>query len=342
MRLATLNDGSRDGSLVVVSADNRRYTPAGGIAGTMQEAFERWQEAEPQLRALAVRLDIGQIEGRPLVAANCLAPLPRAYQWAEASVYTRHLELMHGGRGEDMPASFWVDPLISEGASSRFLAPREPIMLPEEALELDGGFGLDFEASLAVITDDVPMGVSASEALRHIKLIALVNCITLRHLVPSEIAKGFGFFKSKPAASFAPIAVTPDEFGRQWQGGKLAGRLLVTINTRRFGDLNPALDMAFDYGQIIAHAACTRRLPAGSLISAGAVSNGDPARGPGRPISWGGNGYACIAEMRMMETVDYGHPDTRFLTGGDVVHIEMVDAHGQSCFGAIEQEVKRI
>ncbi|MBZ8134197.1 fumarylacetoacetate hydrolase family protein [Afifella sp. IM 167] len=341
MRLATLNDGSRDGMLAVVSEDRKRYTSAGGVAGTLQAALDDWKNVGPRLRELSVRLDIGQVDGRPFDPMQCLAPLPRAYQFADASAYVNHMELVRRGRGAEMPASYWTDPLIYQGSSDSFLAPHAPIRMPAEALDLDSGFGLDFEAEVAVITDDVPMGVSADEALSHIKFLALLNDITLRHLVPGEVAKGFGFFQSKPPSSFAPLVVTPDALGPAWHDGKLNGRLLVSVNTRLFGDLDSGLDMTFDFGQLIAHAARTRPLSAGTIIGSGTVSNRDKDGGSARPISWGGKGYACIAEMRMMETVSHGHPDTRFLTEGDVVRIELKDAQERSVFGLIEQRVQR-
>ncbi len=327
--------------LAVVSADMKRFTSTGGVAGTLQAALDDWEDVEPRLRELSVRLDIGQIDGRPFDETQCLSPLPRAFQFADASAYVTHMELVRRGRGADMPASYWTDPLIYQGCSDAFLAPRQAIAMPQEALDLDSGFGLDFEAEIAVITDDVPMGVAPDEALDHIKLVMLANDITLRHLVPGEVAKGFGFFQSKPPSAFSPVAATPEALGEAWQDGRLSGRLLVSINTRLFGDLDSGLDMNFHFGQLIAHAARTRPLSAGSIIGSGTVSNRDKDGGSSRPIGWGGKGYACIAEMRMMETVSHGHPDTRFLTAGDVVRIELKDARGRSIFGAIEQEVRQ-
>jgi len=342
MKLATLNNETRDGMLVVVSEDGKRYTSAGGVAGTLQAALDDWANIEPRLREFSVRLDIGQIDGRPFDALECLAPLPRAYQFADASAYVTHMELVRRGRGAEMPASYWTDPLMYQGSSDAFLAPHQPIRMPPEALDLDGGFGLDFEAEIAVVTDDVPLGVSPEKALSHIKLVTLLNDITLRHLVPGEVAKGFGFFQSKPPSSFAPLAVTPEALGPAWEGGRLSGRLLVAVNTRLFGDLDTGLDMTFDFGELIAHAAATRPLSAGTIVGSGTVSNRDKDGGSSRPIGWGGKGYGCIAEMRMMETVSHGHPDTRFLTEGDVVRIDLKDADGRSIFGAIEQEVRRL
>ncbi len=334
MKLASLN-GGRDGRLVVVSTDLQRFLfPAEAAPGgpdTLQTALDDWANARPVLEALAARVDAG--EGEPFDQADCLSPLPRAFQWADGSAYVNHVELVRKARGAQMPESFWTDPLIYQGGSDSFLGPREPIRMA------DAAWGIDFEAEIVVVTDDVPMGIAADEAIEHIRLVMLVNDVSLRNLIPGELAKGFGFFQSKPSSAFSPVAVTPDELGAAWRQGKLHLPLLSFLNDTPFGKPDAGVDMTFHFGQLIAHAAKTRPLGAGSLIGSGTVSNklGD---GPGKPIDEGGVGYSCIAEIRMIETINDGKPSTPFMQFGDRVRIEMNDANGASIFGTIDQVVE--
>ncbi|MEI2387049.1 fumarylacetoacetate hydrolase family protein [Breoghania sp. JC706] len=334
MKLATLRDGTRDGQLVVVSRDLSRYTPAGTVAGTMQQALDTWEEAEEGLRDLSMRLDIDQIPGEPFDETQCLSPLPRAYQWADGSAYVNHVELVRKARGAEMPASFWTNPLMYQGGSDAFIAPRNPIRLADEA------WGIDFEAEIAAVTDDVPMGIAPEQAGHHIKLLMAVNDVSLRNLIPGELGKGFGFFQSKPSSSFAPVAVTPDELGEAWTGGTIALPMLVEYNGRPFGKARCDIDMTFDLPRLIAHAAKTRPLGAGCVIGSGTISNKLDG-GPGKPISQGGVGYSCIAEQRMVETIVEGEAKTPFMSFGDRVRIEIRDEDGVSVFGAIDQVVER-
>ena len=335
MKLATLKDGTRDGRLVCVSRDLSRFTPAGSIAGTLQEALDDWRTAEPRLRDLNDRLTLGAIPGEPFNQADCASPLPRAYQWADGSAYVNHVELVRKARGANMPESFWTDPLMYQGGSDSFLGPRDDIDLADEA------WGIDFEAEIAVITDDVPMGVSAGNALKHIKLVMLVNDVSLRGLIPSELAKGFGFFQPKPSPAFSPIAASPEELGSAWQDGKLHLPLLSTLNGTPFGRPEAGVDMTFDFGTLVAHAAKSRPLGAGTIIGSGTVSNKDPDGSPGKPVIQGGKGYSCIAEIRMIETINHGVAKTDFMKFGDTVRIEMNDKQGESIFGVIEQKVDK-
>ena len=332
MKLASLKDG-RDGRLVIVSRDLTRAVAAEDIAPTLQAALDNWANAAPKLAALAAQLETGSIASLRFRERDCASPLPRAYQWADGSAYVNHVELVRKARGAEMPRSSWTDPLMYQGGSDSFLGPRDPIPLADE------NHGLDLEAEVAVITDDVPMGVDAITARAHIKLVMLVNDVTLRTLVPAELAKGFGFFQSKPSSAFSPIAVTPDELGDAWDGAKLALPLLSFVNGVPLGRPNAGVDMTFDLGQLIAHAAKTRPLAAGSIIGSGTVSNRDANGGPGKPISKGGVGYSCLAEQRVVEILLEGAPRTPFLKGGDIVRVEMLDSHGHSIFGAIEQKV---
>jgi len=342
MKLATLNDGSRDGALAVVSTDLARYTPAGGVAATLQAALDDWSHVEPGLRDLFERLDLKQIAGEPFDERAVLAPLPRAFQWADASAYVNHVELVRKARGAELPESFLSDPLMYQGGSDAFLAAREPIRMPSEAFADTRDYGVDFEAEIAVVSDDVPMGIAAEVARERIRLVMLVNDVSLRGLIPAELAKGFGFFQSKPASSFSPVAVTPDALGRAWREGKLHLPLVSTLNGKRFGNPDAGVDMNFDFGRLIAHAAKTRRLSAGSIVGSGTVSNRGADGGPGKPIADGGRGYSCIAEQRMVETIVTGAAVSPYLTIGDVVRIEMNDENGRSIFGAIEQEVQSV
>jgi fumarylacetoacetate (FAA) hydrolase len=331
MKLASLKHG-RDGRLIVVSTNLKRYLPADDVAATLQSALDNWTSVRPGLQDLAARLDAG--EGSPFDEAACASPLPRAYQWADGSAYVNHVELVRKARGAEMPATFWTDPLIYQGGSDAFIGPRENIPVGDEA------WGIDFEAEIVVVTDDVPMGVSATEAIKHIQLLMLVNDVSLRNLIPGELAKGFGFFQSKPSSAFSPVAVTPDELGDAWTDGKVHLPLLSTLNGQPFGRPNAGVDMTFDFGQLVAHAARTRPLGAGALIGSGTVSNKLDG-GPGKPISEGGVGYSCIAEIRTIETIDAGKPATPFMGFGDRIRIEMHDAQGASIFGAIDQVVEK-
>jgi fumarylacetoacetate (FAA) hydrolase len=335
MKLATLKGGSRDGRLVVVSRDLTGCTSAALVAPTLQAALDGWSAAAPKLAELAEGLEHGSVPAERFHERDAMSPLPRAYQWADGSAYVNHVELVRKARGAEMPASFWTDPLMYQGGSDIFLGPRDPILMADEA------WGIDFEAEIAVIVDDVPMGAGHDEALAKIRLLMLVNDVSLRNLAPAELAKGFGFFQSKPSSAFSPVAVTPDELGEAWHNGKVHLPLLSTMNGKLFGKPDAGTDMAFDFGALIAHAARTRRLGAGTIIGSGTVSNKDPDGGPGRPVSEGGLGYSCISELRTVETIRAGQPKTPFMRFGDTVRIEMKDTDNRSIFGAIEQTVQR-
>ena len=332
MKLASLKSG-RDGRLVVVSRDLAWYSPAYEIASTLQAALDDWERCEPMLKGLAESLEHGSVPRARFHEHEAASPLPRAYQWADGSAYVNHVALVRQARGAEMPDSFWTDPLMYQGGSDGFLAPTEPIPLGDPA------WGLDFEAEVAVITGDVAQGAYPAEGLAAVRLVMLVNDVSLRNLIPGELAKSFGFFQSKPASAFSPVAVTPDELGEAWSGGKLAGALEVELNGQPFGQPDPALDMTFDFGTLIAHAAKTRSLVAGTIVGSGTVSNRDAGGGPGKPIGEGGVGYCCIAEMRTVETLLAGEAKTPFLKPGDRVRLEMRDGRRHSIFGAIEQEV---
>ena len=334
MKLASLK-GGRDGRLVVVSRDLTRAIEAARVAPTLQAALDDWQPIAPRLAELAAKLEAEPRSGFRFEESDCAAPLPRAYQWADGSAYVNHVELVRKARGAAMPESFWTDPLIYQGGSDALLGPRDPIEMAEEA------WGIDLEAEVAVITDDVPAGASRERAAAAIRLVMLVNDISLRNLIPGELAKGFGFFQSKPSSAFSPVAVTPEELGDAWDGCRLKLPLLVEINGKPFGRANAGLDMTFDFPAIIAHAARTRKLGCGSIVGSGTVSNRGPAGEPGLPIVEGGAGYSCIVEMRMIETIRQGSPATPFLRFGDGVRIEMRDRDGRSIFGAIEQMVRK-
>ena len=333
MKLASLK-GGRDGRLVVVSRDLTRAADAAAITPTLQAALDAWALAAPRLAALAEALERGEVAGRPFDEGEAASPLPRAYQWADGSAYLNHVELVRRARGAEMPPSFWTDPLLYQGGSDGFLAPRAPIPLGDPA------WGLDFEAEVAVVTDDVPAGSDPSDALAAVRLVMLVNDVSLRNLIPNELAKSFGFFQSKPASAFSPVAVTPDELGPAWRGGKLNGALRVELNGRPFGRADAGRDMAFDFGALIAHAAKTRSLTTGTIVGSGTISNKGEDGGPGRPIEAGGVGYSCLAELRTVETLLDGAPKTPFLASGDRVRIEMLDGGGRSIFGAIDQRVE--
>ena len=334
MKLASLK-GGRDGRLVVVSRDLTRYTPAEPVARTMQDALDRWAEVEPRLRELADGVERGSVVTERFREREAASPLPRAYQWVDGSAFLNHVELVRKARGAEMPPSFFTDPLMYQGGSDVMIAPRDPIVLADEA------WGIDCEAEVAVVVDDVPMGIGAAAARRHIKLFMLVNDVSLRNLTGPELAKGFGFLQSKPPTAFSPVAVTPDEIGAAWRDGKLHLPLLTAINGKPFGQPNAGQDMTFDFGQLIAHAAVSRPLSAGTIVGSGTVSNKGADGGPGRPVPKGGLGYSCIAEIRTVETILEGKPSTPFLKFGDTVRVEMKDAAGHSIFGAIEQQVQK-
>jgi fumarylacetoacetate (FAA) hydrolase len=332
MKLASIKAG-RDGQLYVVNSSLTKMVSAADIAPTMQAALDNWATIEVKLEALFEQLESGGVEGIEFDQTACHSPLPRAYQWADGSAYVNHVELVRKARNAEMPATFWTDPLMYQGGSDAFLAPRSPILMPQTE-----GFGIDFEAEVAVITGDVPMGVSAEDALNYINLVMIVNDISLRGLIPGELAKGFGFFQSKPSSAFSPVCVTPKELGSAWNNGKLTLPLCSRYNNELFGNPDAGIDMTFHFGQLIAHAAKTRPLISGTVIGSGTVSN-KLNDGPGKPVAEGGVGYSCIAEIRMIETIENGKPTTPFMSFGDNIQIEMFNADGQSIFGQINQDV---
>lgn len=332
MKLATLKNGTRDGRLVVVSQDLTRCTDAASVAPTLQAALDDWASAGPRLADLAESLEHGSVPDGRFHEHEAESPLPRAYQWADGSAYVNHVELVRRARGAQMPESFWSDPLMYQGGSDAFLGPRDAIPVADES------WGIDMEGEVAVIVGDVPMGAGADEAREAIRLVMLVNDVSLRGLIPAELAKGFGFFHGKPSSAFSPVAVTPDALGAAWDGGKLHLPLLVGLNGKPFGRADAGVDMTFDFPTLIAHAARSRPLSAGTIVGSGTVSNKLDG-GPGKPIAEGGAGYSCIAEIRTIETIEHGGPKTPFMRFGDTVRIEMKDAEGHSIFGAIEQSI---
>ena len=332
MKLASLKSG-RDGRLVVVSDDLAWYADANHIAPTLQAALDNWEGLAPSLEALATDLAHEVIPMRRFHERLAAAPLPRAYQWADGSAYVNHVALVRQARGAELPDSFWRDPLVYQGGSDAFLGPRDPIPLADE------DWGCDMEAEVVVVTGDVAQGASRDEALAAIRLIGLTNDVSLRNLIPNELAKGFGFFQSKPASAFSPVFVTPDALGDRWQDGKLHGALNVNLNGAPFGRADAGEDMTFDFGTLIAHLAKTRALGAGTIVGSGTVSNRDADGGPGKPVADGGLGYSCLAELRMVETIKGGAPKTPFLAHGDTVRIWMDDAKHHPIFGVIEQVV---
>jgi fumarylacetoacetate (FAA) hydrolase len=334
MKLATLKDGSRDGKLVIVNQDLTRCTEATHIAPTLQAALDNWHKVSPKLEVLAESLSHDAVPSLRFHEHDAMSPLPRAYQWVDGSAYVNHVELVRQARNAEMPASFWTDPLMYQGGSDSFLAPRDAIRMNDEA------WGIDMEGEVAVVVGDVPMGASVDQARDAIRLVMLVNDVSLRGLIPAELAKGFGFLQSKPSSAFSPVAVTPDALGDAWDGGKLNLPLRVDYNGEAFGRAQAGIDMTFDFPQLIAHAAKTRPLSAGTIIGSGTVSNKLDG-GPGKPVSEGGAGYSCIAEIRMIETINQGQPQTPFMKFGDTVRIEMLDGEGHSVFGAIEQTVEK-
>lgn len=332
MKLASLKKG-RDGELIVVARDLQTAAKASHIAPTLQAALDDWADCEPKLAALYAALNAGEVaDAFAFTEADCASPLPRAYQWADGSAYVNHVELVRKARNAEMPESFWHDPLMYQGGSDSFIGPRDAIPLASES------WGIDFEAEVAVITDDVPMGASPEQCAERIRLILLVNDVSLRGLIPAELAKGFGFFQSKPSSAFSPIAVTPDELGDVWQDGRVHLPLLVTYNQQLFGKANAGDDMTFNFPTLVAHAAKTRPLGAGAIIGSGTVSNKQNTQ-HGSAINDGGLGYSCIAEVRMIETINHGKPLTEFMKFGDQIRIEMLDAEQQSIFGAIDQTI---
>jgi len=334
MKLASLKHG-RDGRLVIVSKDLTRYTDATRIAPTLQAALDDWEHAAPELQALANSLENGAAPVERFHERDCASPLPRAYQWADGSAYINHVELVRKARGADVPASFYEDPLMYQGGSDCFLGPRDDIVMPT-----DDGWGIDMEGEIAIITGDTPMGVHADEAGEYIRLFMLVNDVSLRGLIPGELAKGFGFFQSKPSSAFSPCAVTPDELGSAWDDGVVTLPLLVRYNGEAFGQANAGKDLTFKFSQLIAHAAKSRPLCAGTIIGSGTVSNKLDG-GPGKKITEGGDGYSCIAEIRMIETIQDGAAKTPFMKFGDTVEIKMKDGEGHSIFGSIEQRISK-
>ncbi|CAJ1849164.1 fumarylacetoacetate hydrolase family protein [Aeromonas dhakensis] len=323
MKLATLNNGKRDGALVVVSRDLSRAVRVPQLAATLQAALDEWAELAPKLTAVYQQLNDGTCaDAFPFDETACLSPLPRSYQWADGSAYVNHVELVRKARGAEMPSSFWHDPLMYQGGSDSFLPPRGAIPMGSEE------WGIDFESEIAVITDDVPMGISPQAAAGHIKLLMLVNDVSLRNLIPGELAKGFGFFQSKPSSSFSPLAITPDELGDDWRDGKVHLPLETHLNGALFGAPDAGVDMTFNFYELIAHAAKTRPLGAGCIIGSGTVSNYDRSRGS-----------SCLAELRMLEIIESGQATTPFLRFGDTVSIAMQDRNGMSLFGTILQRV---
>jgi|TARA_B110000091_G_scaffold209389_1_gene250510 fumarylacetoacetate (FAA) hydrolase len=321
MKLATLKNNTRDGQLVVVSRDLTTAVVVTDIADTLQQAIDNWSEVSNKLATVYQALNNGTLANTLIFdQSNCESPLPRAYQWADASAYVNHVELVRKARNAEMPATFWTDPLMYQGGSDAFIGPRDDIQVASE------DFGIDFESEVAVITDDVPMGASAEEAASHIKLLMLVNDVSLRNLIPAELAKGFGFFGSKPSSAFSPVAITPDELGNAWDGKKLHLPLTTHFNNQLFGQPNCGIDMTFDFPTIVAHAAITRPLSAGCIVGSGTISNYDRSAGS-----------SCLAEKRMLEIIADGKPSTSFMSFGDTVRIEMFDDNGDSIFGAIDQ-----
>lgn len=325
MKLGSLKEGGRDGTLVVVSRDLSRAVRADGIAPTLQRALDDWQQAAPRLNALAEALEAGPVAGEFALDMQALAaPLPRAYEFVDGSAYLPHVERVRRARGAQVPESFYVDPLMYQAVSAGFYGPRDPVLVASE------DYGIDLEAEVVVVTDDVPMGVTPAQAAGHIQLVGLVNDVSLRNLIPDELAKGFGFLQSKPRSALSPVLVTPDELGDAWRGNKVHLPMLTHINGQWFGAPDAGVDMQFDFAQLVAHAAKTRPLAAGTLVGSGTVANQDTAKGA-----------SCFAEKRTVETLEHGKPLTPFMRFGDVVRIEMLDRDGRSVFGAIEQRIQQ-
>lgn len=325
MKLATYNNGRRDGVLMLVSRDLKKAVAVPAIANTMQQLMDSWDLLVPQLQELYEALNQGILPNIvDFEEDKCHSPLPRAYQWADGSAYVNHVELVRKARGAEMPESFWTDPLVYQGGSDSFIPPRADIPLASDE------WGIDFESEIAVITDDVPMGVSAENAHKHIKLLMLVNDVSLRNLIPGELAKGFGFFQSKPSSSFSPVAVTPDELGDVWRDCKIHLPLVTHLNDELFGQPNAGVDMTFNFSELVSHVAKTRPIGAGAIIGSGTISNYDRSAGS-----------SCLAEKRMLEVIADGKPATRFMGFGDRVRVEMFDKENHSIFGSIDQQVVR-
>ena len=330
MKLGSLKEGGRDGTLIVVSRDLSRAVKATGIAATLQQALEDWTNAAPRLAGLHEALENSPAEtinGEPVFAVDPIAlaaPLPRAYEFVDGSAYLPHVARVRKARGAEVPESFYTDPLMYQAVSAGFLGPRDPVRVADEA------YGIDLEAEIVVVTDDVPQGVSAADAAGHIQLVGLVNDVSLRNLIPGELAKGFGFLQSKPRSALSPVFVTPDELGEAWRSAKLHRPLLTHVNGEWFGAPEAGVDMQFDFGQLVAHAAKTRPLSAGTIVGSGTVANEDTTLGA-----------SCFAERRTVEALRDGKPSTPFMAFGDTVRIEMLDAGGASIFGAIEQRIER-
>ncbi|MCS6178147.1 fumarylacetoacetate hydrolase family protein [Shewanella baltica] len=323
MKLASYNNGRRDGQLMLVSRDLTKTVAVPAIAHTMQQLLDGWDLLKPQLQELYDALNEGMLDNaQAFDEAKCLSPLPRAYQWADGSAYVNHVELVRKARGAEMPETFWTDPLFYQGGSDSFIAPKADIPLASE------DWGIDFESEIAIITDDVPMGVSSDNAAKHIKLLMLVNDVSLRNLIPGELAKGFGFFQSKPSSSFSPVAVTPDELGARWEDSKVHLPLITHLNGELFGRPNAGIDMTFNFSQLVSHVAKTRPLGAGTIIGSGTISNYDRSAGS-----------SCLAEKRMLEVIAEGKATTPFMRFGDTVRIEMLDDNNVTIFGSIDQKV---
>ncbi|WP_416877185.1 fumarylacetoacetate hydrolase family protein [Litorimonas sp.] len=333
MKLASLKDG-RDGQLIIVSRDLSKAADASDIVPTLQAALDDWDLYAPQLAARYEMLNAGKVDSFDFDQTACHSPLPRAYTWMDGSAYLNHVELVRKARDAEVPESFYSDPLMYQGGSDSFIGPRDPIVAADEA------YGIDMEAEITVITDDVPMGVSVKDAEKHIKLIMLVNDVSLRGLIPNELRKGFGFVQGKASSAFSPVAVTPDELGDSWGEGTIDLPLLVDYNGKPFGKANVKQDMTFNMSELVAHAAKTRDLSAGAIIGSGTVSNKFEG-GEGKKIEDGGVGYSCIAEIRMIEKIQTGEFITPFMRFGDTVGIEMNDAEGKSIFGRIENVVEK-
>lgn len=322
MKLATMRNGTRDGALMIVHPSGERYASASAVAPTLQAALDDWERAEPALRALAQRVASGEVSCAPIEWAKLDAPLPRAYEWVDGSAYVNHIVLVRKARGAEPPETLRTDPLVYQGGSGVLLGPRDDIPLPDPA------WGLDFEAEVAVVLGDTPRGVKAADAARCVKLFMLVNDVTFRNLIPPELAKGFGFFVSKPATAFSPFAITPDELGSAWRDGRIHLRLRSIYNDALIGDPEAGPEMHFSFFQLIEHITKTRAYTAGTILGSGTVSNEDRARG-----------ISCLAERRMIETIETGAPKTPFMQVGDRIRIEMLDESGSSLFGAIDQKV---
>ncbi len=330
MKLGSLKEGGRDGTLIVVSKDLTRAVRVPGIAPTLQRALEDWSNTAPRLNGVYEALELSQVEtinGEPVFAVDFTAfasPLPRAYEFVDGSAYLPHVARVRKARGAEVPESFYTDPLMYQGVSAGFYGPRDPVLVADEA------YGIDLEAEVVVVTDDVPQGATPAQAAGHIQLVGLINDVSLRNLIPGELAKGFGFLQSKPRSALSPVFVTPDELGDAWQGSKVHLPLLTHVNGEWFGAPEAGVDMQFDFAQLVAHAARTRPLSAGTIVGSGTVANEDTSLGA-----------SCFAELRTVETLRDGKPSTPFMAFGDTVRIEMLDGSGASVFGAIEQRIAR-